>query len=80
MSALDDRRQAAREAAHDGLDLPDLATRQAIDDAIETATRVRITPEIIDRFMSHDEGGGCDMDVREALTDAFTSAGFEVES
>jgi hypothetical protein len=86
MSALEDRRQAAREAAHDeigdGCTLRSDAYR-AIESAIETATRVRITPEIMNAFnmeaiKSYEEAGG-DPDAA-GLRAAFLAAGFEVES
>ncbi len=44
MSELEDRRQRAREAAHD---MPIGSGPQRIDAAIETATRVQITPEML---------------------------------
>jgi hypothetical protein len=50
MSALDDRRQAAREAYHDELKSGTggyYRHTAAAEAAIETATRVRITPEIV---------------------------------
>jgi hypothetical protein len=75
MSALDDRRQQAREAAHDGLDLPEIAVRQAIDDAIETATRVQVTPEIIAAARM---AGETSWSMTEIVSAAFRAAGFEV--
>jgi hypothetical protein len=58
-SALEERRQRAREAYQDAVSSPGLATDvdhvdvlaealdEALDEAIETATRVRMTPEIV---------------------------------
>lgn len=43
---LNDRRQRAREAAYDEFGGVDVLTADALQAAIETATRVRITPEI----------------------------------
>ena len=80
---IDDRRQRAREAFWDA-SAPNLLTgaTNGIETAIETATRVRITPEIIDAFAEgcgdsiHDFYGG---DARTGLVAAFRAAGFEVE-
>lgn len=50
MSALDDRRQAAYEAGYDAIESGgQMPAGAVLDSAIETATRVRITPEIIGR-------------------------------
>lgn len=99
MSALEERRQRAREAFDDrwsvtgGADISGTATwanrlQQAREEAIETATRVRITPEIITaaragwlvaatEHASWTEEPG----PREygRLKAAFEAAGFEVE-
>lgn len=80
---LDDRRQRAREAFYDGTEPGDVVTNRALDGAIETATRVRITPEAlasartglesrIDMYVSRKA-------VTEVLTAALTELGFEVE-
>jgi hypothetical protein len=72
MSALDDRRQAAREAAFDAATIPD--GPHWVDVAIETATRVRITDEIVAAT------GIVPKDLALAvLTIAFRAAGFETE-
>ena len=72
MSALDDRRQTAREAGLDGISrfislCPDMEA------AIETATRVRITPELL---ATMDPAIG---NRETRLRAAFEAAGFEVE-
>lgn len=78
MSELDDRRQRAREA---GLDALGGALFDGIDEAIETATRVQVTPGIeaaaydaIDRspYVSPEY-------VRPMIEAALRAAGFEVE-
>lgn len=74
MSALNDRRQRAREAYHDATDLPEKFSNRGLDEAIETATRVQITPEMLDA-MNPAVGNR-----EERLKAAFEAAGFEVES
>lgn len=83
---LESRQQRARQAFWDELMAPQPGriaspedTQVALESAIETATRVRITPEIEDAaqnafpvFTSGDEA-------RFMLTAAFRAAGFEVE-
>jgi hypothetical protein len=76
MSALEDRRQAAREAYHDATDLPEKFSQYGLTDAIETATRVRITPEIIDAATRVARGSWT---FGPAVRAAFEAAGFEVE-
>lgn len=88
VTPLEERRQRAREAGldawHDALAVPELDDRagNALDDAIETATRVQITPEvqlaflaILTQIRSGEEAPTC----IEALKAAFEAAGFEVE-
>ncbi len=74
MSELEDRRQRAREAFYDrGYD-----EFQAVEAAIETATRVRITPEIL--AACHEPSGYLlPAYIRDILRAAFEAAGFEVE-
>jgi len=75
-AALDDRRQRAREAWHDEFETPGtLAERgaRAVEAAIETATRVKITPEIL---RSASKGWPV---IDEIVKAAFRAAGFEVE-
>lgn len=81
-AALADRRQRAREAFHDEWSRRDKPTMSAVNEAIETATRVRITPEIESAAEAaagptiHDYDGG---EMRAVLAAAFRAAGFEVE-
>lgn len=76
---LEDRRQRAREAGLDAysgvLAVPSGPERaaQAVDDAIETATRVRVTPEVLAAYQ-----GTIDTTTAK-LKAAFRAAGFEVE-
>jgi len=70
MTALDDRRQRAREAFWDAYGPSDQGT--PLDVAIEAATRVRITPEVIRAFNTPNE-------TVAGLAAAFRAAGFEVE-
>ncbi len=72
MSALGDRRQAVLEAYFDN----------DIDEAIETATRVQITPEIIDAAVNSSARGHkiSENGYRAIIKAAFEAAGFEVES
>jgi hypothetical protein len=75
--ALNDRRQRAREAGQDARS-GQWSTTQAIEQAIETATRVRIDREIewAARGAFEDHYGGS---VRPIIVAAFRAAGFEVE-
>lgn len=79
---LADRRQRAREAALDGIADPtnySMTVSKAVDAAIETATRVRVTPEIIEAA----QGEWPQMTpagwLGTAIEAAFRAAGFEVE-
>lgn len=72
MSALDDRRQAALEAGEDA-DPSLVYTYKSIEVAIETATRVRITPEILGAT------GLPPLAAYAVVHAAFRAAGFEVE-
>jgi hypothetical protein len=75
MSALEERRQRAREAGRDAacVHLIDGACELGIDEAVETATRVRITGEAL---MAMNPATGH----REArLRAALEALGFEVE-
>jgi hypothetical protein len=75
---LRDRRQAAREAFYDEIKSDErhgpTSTFFAIGTAIETATRVRITPEIIEAALHHSPS----RTVAGRIRAAFTAAGFEV--
>jgi len=70
VSALDDRRQQAREAGWDAI--VDVGAREALETAIETATRVRITQEMIDAYSA-------ESNIDDGLAAALRTAGFEVE-
>lgn len=82
MSALDDRRQRAREAA---LDEPawNLATTDEVNRigaAIETATRVKLDDAIVQAARPGVEPGSVMWTrTRAKLARAFAAAGFEVE-
>jgi len=72
-----DRRQRAREAAYDG-SVGHWSTSQAIEQAIETAVRVRVTDEIVEA--ARDIWPSMTIEgARVALAAAFRVAGFEVE-
>jgi hypothetical protein len=74
VSELDDRRQRAREAGCDAVDpLGPGPNMHAVEAAIETATRVRITPEAIRAYV--DTPGRIDV----AMTAFLTALGFKVE-
>lgn len=81
MSALGDRRQTAREAFWD---CDDVSMGAGTEAAIEVATRVRITPEIIESTPLPVGRFGSEEWIREQrenlLRAAFAAAGFEVES
>jgi hypothetical protein len=91
MSALEDRRQAAREAGWDvTVGWSQESTAYALDAAVETATRVRITPEIIEAYrdaradLNREQIQGRppatpDTLTRAGIRAAFAAAGFEVE-
>lgn len=83
MSELEGRRQRAREA---GLDaqvvsavFPASALVRILDTAIETATRVRITPQITLAALDVMDGWDPAGNLGETLAAAFRAAGFEVE-
>lgn len=74
---LADRRQRAREAGHD-LAGPSIVGDNvaAIEAAIETATRVQVTEEILARARQESPDGFIAV---RAVIAAFRAAGFEVE-
>lgn len=80
VSPLDDRRQRAREAAHDAATTaaPMYELLAAVDAAVETATRVQITREVeaAVRGAFEDHYGGS---VRPIIAAALTALGFEVK-
>jgi hypothetical protein len=73
MSALEERRQAAREAFYDAnhVTMPD-----ALNEAIGTATRVQITDEVLIAAVKARRAGP---DTEGIIKAAFVAAGFEVE-
>jgi hypothetical protein len=87
VSPLDDRRQRAREAYADLLDesahvagwptAVDISTRRinALNEAIETATRVQITPEVMRAATRENIHGPVSS---EAVRAALAALGFEV--
>ena len=79
MTELDDRRQRALEAGQDAVGMFDQnPAGDVLEAAIETATRVRITPEII--AACHEPSGYLlPAYIRDILKAAFEAAGFEVE-
>ncbi len=77
MSAIEDRREAACDAFYDTpgcVSDPD----SALTPAIESATRVRITEELIEIFDVERNGSTAAGDIRAGLTAVFLAAGFEV--
>ncbi len=79
-SALFDRRQSAREAFHDDCEYHEYGQNDGLDSAIETATRVRITPEIVETAAREAPFGVLsDTAVKQIVKAAFEAAGFEVE-
>lgn len=76
MSAVDDRRQRAREAGWDAAGLRDHIEVPNIETAIETATRVKITPEAIAAAYGSTVRP---MSLGQRLARALTELGFEVE-
>lgn len=77
MNEVSDRRQRAMEALYDARaairHLP--AEHDPVEIAIETATRVKITNDVMMAFL---ESPGDPDDIAEPLTAAFRAAGFEV--
>jgi hypothetical protein len=79
---LHDRRQRAREAGLDavaGLVSRSLTTGVALDEAIETATRVRIDEDIVNAVKTVTIARGSEQ-IINILRVAFEAAGFEVEN
>ena len=77
LAALDDRRKRAREAFWDRLGPPPIrpngegGASESLDEAIETATRVQITPEIVTAAYAGKS-------MTDTIIAAFRAAGFEV--
>ena len=80
MSEIEDRRQRAREAAYDAVSRAPgyYQTRAAIEAAIETTTRVQITPEAVEAFDVERNGSTDAGDIQAGLAAALTALGFEV--
>ncbi len=80
MSEIEDRRQRAREAAYDAISrAPEYyRPRAAIEAAIETATRVTITPEAVEAFDIERNGSMDAGNIPAGLAAALTALGFEV--
>lgn len=78
---LADRRQRAIEAACDQHTIASPGVGLAIELAVETATRVQVTPELLRVAQSATEcdPAECDPCIERALIAAFRAAGFEVE-
>lgn len=79
MSALDDRRQRAREAFYDGMAIGDVVQTAAAEACIETATRVRVNGDMIDAAQNVGAPFLNEHEARDVLAAAFRAAGFEVE-
>jgi len=74
-SAVLERRQRAREAFYDAYHDGTYVEVPGVEDAIETATRVRVTQEIVRAaIVARDDYG-----MIKAVEAAFRAAGFEVE-
>jgi hypothetical protein len=76
--ALGERRQAAREAFYDAGGPQIVGPAQALDDAIEAATRVQVTPEIIEAAILAVQHVPVLDRPQQAIEAAFRAAGFEV--
>jgi hypothetical protein len=75
VSPLDARRQAAREAAFDA---PNGPASGDIEPAIDAATRVQVTPEIVAAGSDADSAHSYGADYGAIIIAAFRAAGFEV--
>jgi hypothetical protein len=79
VSALNDRRQRSREAFWDTSGGLMSGARDGVEEAIETATRVRIDEEMIAAAAEFAAAPGSAKGVYRMLAAAFRAAGFEVE-
>jgi hypothetical protein len=77
MSEIEDRRQRAREAYWDSGS--GRISGDQVGDAIEAATRVKITPEAIEAFDVERNGSTDAGNIPAGLAAALTALGFEVE-
>lgn len=75
MSALEERRQRANETFWNH---EPHGTMAAVDDAIQVATRVQMTHEIVLAFIQAPDTGADHDDIAGPLRAAFEAAGFEV--
>lgn len=71
MSEIAERRQRAREAYYDRVNLIESHDERLLDDAIEVATQVKITDDIVRSAYGL-------IDPREMARVMFAAAGFEV--
>lgn len=81
MSAIEERRQRAREAAYDQMPVERMASSAwDIERAIEVATRVQISPDLIRAAQNATEcdPAECDPCIEAAVRAALEAAGFEV--
>lgn len=76
MSALEERRQRAREAFWDESAGMMTGAKAGLEQAIETATRVKITPEVMRAACRENAPGPVGV---ESIRAALTALGFEVE-
>lgn len=80
MTPLEERRQRSMEAWRDGQADPYDASYTAVEEAIETATRVQITPEAWDAlYQTYDQHDPHSKALEAAFTAAVRVLGFEVE-
>jgi hypothetical protein len=78
VSELEDRRQRAREAFYDMQEVSD--SDAALEQAIETATRVKVDNALVQAYRPGIEPGSVMWHrVRNRLYRVFEAAGFEVE-
>lgn len=78
MKELEERRQRAREAGQDAWD-QEAPVPEVIEAAIETAIRMKITPEVVEAAQANWPQMTPNGWLEQALERAFRAAGFEVE-
>lgn len=78
MSAVDDRRNRARDAFYQEMIIGDQVAVRALDNVVNVATRVRMTHEIVLAFIQAPDTGADQDDITGPLRAAFEAAGFEV--
>lgn len=82
LSKIDERRQRSLEAFYDAMKPGDVIEARAVADAIETATRVKITDEALALSVGASRNrrfGQIGEVIRDDLAAALTELGFEVE-